>query len=93
MSMNDDIYQPLDKQEVIKAIERRCPTRRIPMIMAKWWGEGLEEQYGSELSRFDKYPEDAVMLWIDPLNIEKMDLSWLKAVSYTHLTLPTTERV
>ena len=78
MTMNDDIYQPLDKQEVIKAVERRCPTRRIPMIMAKWWGEGLEEQYGSELSRFDKYPEDAVMLWIDPLDIEKMDLSWLK---------------
>jgi hypothetical protein len=23
--------------------------------MAKWWGEGLEEQYGDRLNQFDRY--------------------------------------
>ena len=53
-------FEPLSRSEVIKAVERKNP-RRIPLIMAKWWGEGLPEMHGEALARFDKYPEDAVM--------------------------------
>lgn len=63
-------YQPLNKIEVKKAISRNNPLR-IPLIQTKWWGEGLNEQYGSKLKRFERYPEDAVMLLINPL--EGMD--------------------
>lgn len=73
--MEKDIYEPLTRDEVIKAVERKNPSR-IPLIMAKWWGEGLTEQYGDRLKKFSKYPDDVVSLWIDPLNIESMNLSW-----------------
>lgn len=69
------IWPPLPRQEVIKAIERQNPVR-IPLVRAKWWGEGLREQYGERLNRFDRYPEDTAMLWIEPLNIAAMNLSW-----------------
>jgi hypothetical protein len=36
------ILEPLPREEVIKAVERRGP-RRIPLIMAKWWGDDLIE--------------------------------------------------
>jgi len=45
-------------------------------VRAKWWGEGLHEQYGERLREFDHYPEDTVMIWINPLNIGAMGLSW-----------------
>ena len=70
-----EVLEPLPKQEVIKAIERRRP-RRIPLVMAKWWGEGLHEQYGDRLSEFSRYPHDAAMLMISPLDVAKMGLSW-----------------
>lgn len=71
-----DAIEPLCREEVIKAIERRYPSR-IPMILAKWWGHGLPEQYGDRLKEFDRYPEDVHWLWttnpVDPL---AMNLSW-----------------
>ena len=33
-------YEPLPRDEVIKAIEHRGPAR-VPVSMARWWGEGL----------------------------------------------------
>jgi uroporphyrinogen decarboxylase len=69
-------YQPLLKDDVIKALERKKPSR-IPLVRAKWWGEGLEQQYGSQLKRFDCYDDDVIHLWIDnPANPSNMDLSW-----------------
>ena len=73
--MNTPPYPPLSREEVIKAVERKRPSR-IPLVRAKWWGEGLDEQYGSRLDYFDKYPEDVVQLWIEPIQYHKMDLSW-----------------
>ena len=61
--MTDEIYYPLPREEVIKAVERRGP-RRVPLVRAKWWGEGLEEQYGDRLARFDRYPEDVAWVWL-----------------------------
>jgi len=55
---------------------RKNPPR-IPLVMAKWWGEGLEEQYGDRLKQFDPYPEDVVFVRLNELiEYEKMGLSW-----------------
>jgi uroporphyrinogen decarboxylase len=73
--MQNQRWEPLPREEVIKALERRYPAR-IPLVRAKWWGEGLEEQYGDRLKMFDHYPEDAPILFIQPVEPEKMGLSW-----------------
>ena len=44
--------------------------------MAKWWGEGLTEQYGDRLREFDRIPQDVGMLWLTPVDFKKMGLSW-----------------
>jgi uroporphyrinogen decarboxylase len=71
----DVVYPPLPREEVIKALERRDPVR-VPLVRAKWWGEGLREQYGERLRAFDRYPEDVAQLWLDPLDYGAMGLSW-----------------
>lgn len=68
-------WSPLPRAEVIKAVERKNPGR-VPCIRTRWWGEGLEEQYGDRLKAFDCYPEDFVMLEILPLEPASMGLSW-----------------
>jgi uroporphyrinogen decarboxylase len=69
-------WKPLSRKEVIKAIERQYPSR-IPLMLGKWWGEGLEEQYGAHLQAFDRFPEDTVGLWLEPLiHYDQMGLSW-----------------
>jgi len=40
-----DVFEPLPREEVVKAVERRRP-RRIPLIMAKWWGEDMASGTG-----------------------------------------------
>lgn len=75
--MSEDIFEPLPREEVIKAVEGRRP-RRVPVIRAKWWGEGLEEQYGSRLNHFQRYPEDVAWLWLEDWFFDpaKWGLSW-----------------
>jgi uroporphyrinogen decarboxylase len=75
--MTEELFQPLPREEVIKAVERRRP-RRIPLIRAKWWGEGLAEQYGDRLEQFDRYPEDVAWLWLPDWVFDpgQMNLSW-----------------
>ena len=51
----------LTKEEVRAAIYFGNPSRP-PRAFTKWWGEGLWEQYGSELARFDRYEEDVVVV-------------------------------
>lgn len=70
-----DLWSPLPRGEVIKAIERRGPAR-VPLVRTKWWGEGLVETHGRQLQRFDRYPEDADILFIEPVVPEAMGLSW-----------------
>ena len=72
----DKLFDPLPREEVIKAVERRRP-RRLPLIMAKWWGEGLWEQYGERLKHFDRDPHHVAMVMFNPLDVAKMGLSWL----------------
>ena len=68
-------WTALPKAEVVAALERTGPTR-IPLVRTKWWGEGLVERYGNQLDRFDRYPEDAVVLFIEPIQPETMGLTW-----------------
>jgi uroporphyrinogen decarboxylase len=70
-----DLWLPLTRQEVVNAVERKGPAR-IPLVCAKWWGEGLYEHYGERLQAFDRYPEDAVPLLIEPVDASTMGLSW-----------------
>ena len=51
----------LTKNEVRAAIRFGNPPRP-PRAFTKWWGEGLGEQYGAELARFNKYEEDVVVV-------------------------------
>lgn len=78
-------FEPLSRSEVIKAVERKSPSR-IPLIMAKWWGEGLMDMHGDALARFDKYPEDAVMALIEPFHYDQMGLSWELNLTGAHDT-------
>ena len=66
---------PLTADEVARAVERRNPPR-IPLVQAKWWGEGLRAHFGDRLDGFSRYPDDVCFLWIDSLDIRKMGLSW-----------------
>ncbi len=87
--MMDDqkIWEPLSRKEVINAVERKNPPR-IPLVMAKWWGEGLEDQYGDRLSQFDRYPEDVAFLWLHELiEYKKMGLSWKLPEGGAHDTM------
>ena len=70
------VWQPLPRGEVVKAIERGYPSR-IPIFLGKWWGEGLEEQYGERLQAFDRFHEDIEGVWLEPLiHYDRMGLSW-----------------
>jgi len=51
---NNDKWEPLPRAEVIKAVERKKPLR-IPLVRARWWGEGLNEQYGARLQELHRY--------------------------------------
>ena len=81
----NDIFSPLPREEVIKAVERKKPYR-IPLVMAKWWGEGFEAYNGEALRQFDKYPEDAVLALIEPFDYERMSLPWEIDLSGPHDT-------
>ena len=74
--MTHNLYAPLPKAEVIKAVERKNPCR-VPQILAQWWGEGLYEQHGRRLvPLMEKYPRDAAFGTIPTLNVPEMGLSW-----------------
>ncbi len=70
-----EIISPLPRAEVVKAVERKFPCR-IPLVMAKWWGEGFESLHGEALEQFDKYPEDVFMTLIEPFDYTRMSLPW-----------------
>jgi hypothetical protein len=75
MSYLDDLYLPLPRIQVIKAIDQRRPIR-ISMVQARWWEEGLEQQYAKRLLELEHYPEDAAFLWIDLSDYASWNLPW-----------------
>ncbi len=68
-------YTRMSRSDVIKAVERKCPSR-IPLVMSHWWGEGLREQYGDRLEELARYPDDAVFIGIPKFDVTAMGLSW-----------------
>jgi uroporphyrinogen decarboxylase len=75
MHAMNNLFSPLPRAEVVKAVERKYP-RRIPLVMAKWWGEGFEALHGEALKRFDKIPEDVIIALIEPFDYSRMSLPW-----------------
>jgi uroporphyrinogen decarboxylase len=73
--VNKRTWPRLSREEVIKAVERKRPAR-IPLVFARWWGAGLEDQYGARLKELERYPEDMEMVWLAPIDPTKMGLSW-----------------
>lgn len=54
----------LSKEEVRNMITRQGKAHGVPVMMAKWWGNGLDEQYGDALKQIEEtYPDDVLMLW------------------------------
>jgi uroporphyrinogen decarboxylase len=79
------LFEPLPKEEVIKAVTRKGPSR-IPLVLAHWWGEGLADQYGKALEQFNRYPEDAGLV-LDPLFLDPKTLNlpwWSVAAGRAH---------
>ena len=55
--------QPLSEAQVTAAIERRGDGS-VPLVMHKWWGNGLKEIYGEALEdAAADIPDDICMLW------------------------------
>lgn len=55
--------EPLSREEVIKAIERKGCSK-VPLLMHKWWGDGLEKKYGERLKPLEEdYPDDIFTAW------------------------------
>jgi uroporphyrinogen decarboxylase len=83
MANQHDIYRPLQRAEVIKALKRQYPAR-VPMVRCRWWGEGLVQQYGDRLEALERYPEDATVILIEPMRYERMGLSWELSTAAAH---------
>lgn len=73
--MAQRVWKPLPREEVIKAVERRGPAR-IPLVLARWWGEGLVDQYGDRLRELERFPEDASLIHLPKFDVGRMGLSW-----------------
>lgn len=82
MALQNSIqYEPLPREEVVKAVERRKPSR-VPLVRAKWLTAELRQQYGAWINELDRFPEDVV----DPerfliIDYKNMGLSWEIPVS------------
>lgn len=75
MDWRADVFKPLPRAEVVKAVERKRPCR-IPLAFAHWWGEGLWEQYGERLNELNRYPEDIRVCGLPKFDVNAMNLSW-----------------
>ncbi|MCX7020367.1 MAG: uroporphyrinogen decarboxylase family protein [bacterium] len=74
--MRKRIHEPLSREDVARAVEGRQPPR-IPMVLARWWGVGLHDQYGGRLLELDeRFPDDVGHLWLEPVCASRMNLSW-----------------
>jgi len=79
--------EPLKREDIVAAIERRGPPR-VPLVRAKWWGEGLVDQYGDALRPLDEtYPEDvAFLVGLRGTDAPFESLSWYDKEAYAGRT-------
>ncbi|MBD3410096.1 MAG: hypothetical protein GF419_07815 [Ignavibacteriales bacterium] len=73
--MTSRAFEPLSREEVAKAIEKRNPSR-IPLALATWFADDFAPPEGETLDRFERFPQDVVHLWIEPIPLDRMGLSW-----------------
>lgn len=53
-------------REQVKMAVNRTGCEGIPTMLTKWWGEGLNDRYGSRLKELEKkYPDDICLLWYE----------------------------
>ena len=65
------VRKPMSKKMVTDVIERRT-NEKIPLVFHKFWGEGLQEAYGNDLSEMaDNYPDDIFKAAHIPPGFEK----------------------
>ena len=61
------IREALTREEVIQAIERKGGSK-IPLVLHKWWGQGLYKKYGKALDEMAAdYPDDIFTASINPI--------------------------
>lgn len=54
----------LTKEQVRAVVTRSGGPPGVPVMLAKWWGNGLRDVYGERLDEIDAaYPDDICMLW------------------------------
>ncbi|OGJ93695.1 MAG: methylcobamide--CoM methyltransferase [Candidatus Raymondbacteria bacterium RifOxyC12_full_50_8] len=69
------VRTPMTKEQTIKAIEREG-CEKIPLVLHKWWGNGLEEKYGPALQKMAaNYPDDICSLWYEAPGSEDSSLA------------------
>lgn len=62
----------LSKQEVIDVIERKAVNAKIPLMRCKWWGDGLEDELGTDLEKMAaQYPEDIFNISYEYAGLDK----------------------
>ncbi len=73
-----DLFTPLSRDDVVAAIKRQNPPR-VPLVRAKWWGEGLKDDLG-EAALKDlgaRFPEDTAFRVDNRLvDVYPAELSW-----------------
>jgi hypothetical protein len=47
--------------------------------LATWFADDFAPPEGEDLRRFERYPRDVAHLWIEPIPLDRMDLSWRRA--------------
>lgn len=51
-------------REQVKMVVDRTGNEGVPVMLAKWWGDGLREMHGKAIDEIaDRYPDDVCMLW------------------------------
>jgi uroporphyrinogen decarboxylase len=75
MAQPDTQWEPLSADDVTRALERRNPPR-VPLVRSKWWTDEIISRHGTDLERFDQYPEDVESVLAIPIRTELMNLSW-----------------
>ena len=49
------VVEPLNKEQVRRAVERRNPTA-VPLMLHKWWNSETADKYGARLRKAKQIP-------------------------------------
>lgn len=95
-NVGSGIRPPLPSEEVVKAVERRGPSR-VPMLIAQYWNpaDAFGDRAGEVLDIQARYPQDAYfmrvrrpLIWEDP-----RESTWVPGYTWMHAPPPPGEPV